>query len=129
MTQIHGPLDLSGLRVLVVEDEFLIADTLVYLLKTWDCTVIGPASRLSNALAIAQNEKLDGALLDINLFGERSLEVAAALRRRGVPFVFVTGYDDTALSAEYRSYPRMSKPFEESELASLMAEEFKHRNV
>jgi DNA-binding response OmpR family regulator len=110
--------DLTGLRVLVVEDSLLVADLIGDALRDSGCDVVGPASRLMQGLALATVEQLDGALLDVNLGGERCFPIAAALRTRGIPFAFLTGYGDAALPSEYRNAPRLTKPFR---IASLMA--------
>jgi CheY-like chemotaxis protein len=83
---------LTGLRVLVVEDEPVVAMCLEDILEELGCVTIGPASRLAEGLELAERGALDAAILDINLFGERSTPIAEALRARGVPFVFASGY-------------------------------------
>ncbi|MBC7430798.1 MAG: GAF domain-containing protein [Rubritepida sp.] len=81
------------LRILVVEDSFLIVMTLRALFDKLGWAVVGPASRRASAMALAQSETFDAALLDINLNGEMSWDIALLLRGRGIPFVFSTGYD------------------------------------
>jgi DNA-binding response OmpR family regulator len=83
---------LAGKRVLLVEDEMLIALDTVDELKNAGCTVIGPALRLEAALALAKSEELDAAILDINLMGFYVWPVAEALARRNIPFIFLTGF-------------------------------------
>ena len=103
--------NLSGRRVLVVEDEFLLAMELEALLARGGCTVLGPASSVRQALAVLDGEQPDIALLDVNLRGERATPVAAALQARGVPFVLITGYSQAQLSEpELRNAPRVDKP-------------------
>ena len=113
-------LDLSGLRILVVEDSLLIADLIAEVLRDHGCTVVGPVSRLSQGLAFADREKLDGALLDVNLAGERCFPIAALLVARGVPFAFLTGYGEAAIPLEYRDAARLSKPFNIAHLVDLV---------
>jgi DNA-binding response OmpR family regulator len=84
-------LDLSGLRVLVVEDALLIADLITEALRDHGCSVVGPVPRLGQGSALATVEQLDGALLDVNLAGERCFPIAQALAARGIPFAFLTG--------------------------------------
>jgi CheY-like chemotaxis protein len=116
---------LDGLRVLVVEDTFLVAETISDQLQDCGCVVIGPASRVQAALDLARNESLDGALLDINLAGEYCFPVAAELSAREIPFVFLTGYSDAAtLPPEFRERPRMAKPFDGAELTRTIARHF-----
>jgi DNA-binding LytR/AlgR family response regulator len=103
--------DLAGLRVLIVEDEFLLAMELEALVEQRGCMVLGPVSSVRNALAMLDGERPELALLDVNLKGERATPVAAALQARGVPFVLITGYSGPQLSEpELRDAPRIDKP-------------------
>ncbi|RYE00689.1 MAG: response regulator [Sphingomonadales bacterium] len=83
--------ELSGLRVLIVEDEPVVAMLLEDILEELGCVPVGPANRLSEGLALAEGA-LDAAILDINLAGERSNAIAELLHARGVPFAFASGY-------------------------------------
>lgn len=118
-----GKASLEGLRVLVVEDQFLVAEHLAQTLADWGCEVLGPATEVESALKIVASHALDGAILDINLGDhETSFPVAAALRQRGVPFIFLTGYAfDSAFPQEYAGFPRLSKPMRPDHLASAVA--------
>ena len=117
--------DLTGLRVLVVEDTLMVAEVIAETLEMAGVTVIGPVGRVGTALALAERETLDGALLDVNLAGENSGPVAEALRARGIPFIFLTGYGDTsALPPAFRHAPHMAKPFQERDLREAMAARF-----
>jgi DNA-binding LytR/AlgR family response regulator len=103
--------DLAGLRVLIVEDEFLLAMELETLVECGGCIPVGPASSVGQALALIDGEEPDIALLDVNLKGQRATPVAAALQQRGVPYVLITGYSDAQLSEpELRAAPRLDKP-------------------
>jgi CheY-like chemotaxis protein len=110
-----------GLRILVVEDSVLIADVIVDTLCDYGCRAVGPAPRLAQGLVLAAVERLDGALLDVNLAGEQCFPIAEALGARGVPFAFLTGYGDGAIPAEYRTIPRLMKPFTNAGLRGLVA--------
>jgi two-component SAPR family response regulator len=102
---------LEGRRVLVVEDEFLLAMELEVLLQQRGCMVLGPVSSVGQALAMLNGEPPDVALLDVNLKGERATPVAGALHARGVPFVLITGYSGPQLSEpELHEAPRVDKP-------------------
>ena len=116
--------DLSGLRVLVVEDALLIADLIVEALDDHGCSVVGPVPRLGQGLALATVEQLDGALLDVNLAGERCFPIAEALAARGIPFVLLTGYGDAGIPSEYRGATRLTKPFHIDSLVELVARRF-----
>jgi chemotaxis family two-component system sensor kinase Cph1 len=83
----------EAFRILVVEDSFLVVTMIQAMLDDLGWVAVGPATRRSEAFALAQSETFDAALLDVNLDGEMSWDVAAVLRRRGIPFVFGTGYD------------------------------------
>lgn len=80
---------------------------------------MGPVPRLREATVLAESERLDGALLDVNLHGELCFPVAERLATRAVPFAFLTGYDDTALPPAWKDVPCLVKPFELSALTSL----------
>lgn len=100
------------MRILVVEDEMLIAWELKAILSGLGCSVVGPAARLSDALTLAKTAEMDGALLDMNLHGEPIFSVADALRERGISFAFATGYDNPEIPAEYTKTPKLMKPFD-----------------
>ena len=103
---------LAGRRILIVEDNFIIAAALARILKAHGAELIGPAGTVSNALAlIADNELIDGAALDVNLAGEMVYPVASALRAKNVPIVFMTGYDDDSIASGYTDFPCVQKPF------------------
>jgi CheY-like chemotaxis protein len=119
--------DFAGLRILVVEDVFLIADVIVEQLRDFGCEVVGPAARVRKALALVRQERLDGALLDLNLAGEYCFPVASSLIERGVPFAFLTGYGDLAVPENFRNIPRLVKPFTVSDLERLLSAHFVQR--
>ena len=112
---------LDGLKVLVAEDDFQIAMLLEQQLAAAGSAVAGPYPRLAEALAAAKAEACDAAVLDVNLDGARVFEVAEALSRRGVPFLFVTGYDAGMLPREYADRPRLAKPFRLDDLVRAVS--------
>jgi CheY-like chemotaxis protein len=115
-----GPL--SGRRVLVIEDEMMVAMLLEDMLADLGCTVVGSAARVEEALALIEAAgALDAAVLDINLNGQKSYPVADALVARSVPFLFATGYGRDSVMNGYRSFPLLQKPFRPSELAAALA--------
>ena len=102
---------LEGLRILVVEDVFSVAELIDGMLGALRCEVVGPVGRLGTAVRMAEEERLDGAVLDVNLGGEDVAPVAEALDARGVPFFFATGYEGLAdLPAKYHDRPSLRKP-------------------
>ena len=114
-----GPNEPSDLKILVVEDNFLIAETIRDVFEERGCTVVGPVGNVQKALALSHEGALDGAILDINLNGELSFPVAQLLNQRGIPFLFLTGYDDPGIiPPNLRGVQRISKPFDTSVLAS-----------
>ncbi|HXS42523.1 MAG TPA: response regulator [Stellaceae bacterium] len=112
---------LRGLRVLLVEDEPLVAELIVDVLEMAGCSVVGPVPRLDAAVRAAETEAIDAALLDLDLAGKRSYPVAAALAARKVPFLFLTGYGQGALAPEYAACRTVAKPFKPQHLIDLLA--------
>jgi len=112
----------ARLRVLLVEDEIMVALLLEEMLAELGHEVVGPVARLDKALEMALRQPLDVALLDVNLDGKEIYPVAEALAAREIPFVFVTGYGRGALPAPYRDRPTLQKPFRRNELRELLAE-------
>jgi DNA-binding response OmpR family regulator len=112
---------LEGVRVLVVEDEYLVADLIEKMLESAGCIVMGPIPRVPEALDAVNDDDYDAAVLDVNLAGERINPVADALSERNVPFMFVTGYGANALPREYAERPHIGKPFRMAELLSMLS--------
>lgn len=112
---------LQGIRVLIVEDNFLVAEHIKSVLEVSGSTVVGPVGRLRDGLRLASEETLDGAVLDINLHGDRSFPIADALRKRGIPFVFLTGYDSSeVLPDRLREVQRMGKVVSDRQLLEVV---------
>ncbi|SFS81237.1 response regulator [Brevundimonas viscosa] len=106
---------LAGRRILVVEDESLVAMLLETILEDMGCTPVGPAATVDDGLALATDgERLDAALLDVNVAGRQVFPVAEILQRNGVPFVFSTGYGEGGLPDQWRGHPTIQKPFTEA---------------
>ncbi len=119
------PPELAGKRVLLVEDEMLVALLVEDMLADAGCIVIGPYARVPEALAAAKAEMVDLALLDVNVAGEKVFPVAHALEERGVPFLFLTGYGQAALPRNRPDWEAVSKPFGSRELAERLARKVK----
>lgn len=114
-----GP-TLAGRRVLVLEDEYFLADELARALIRLRAEVVGPVPTLAEALALLDSARVDAAVLDVNLRGEMAFPVVDALRARGIPFVFATGYNQAVLPSEYAAVPRWQKPFDPEALARAL---------
>jgi DNA-binding response OmpR family regulator len=108
---------MGGRRVLVVEDEVLLALSLEDDLHEAGFSMIGPYTTLANALQAARHESFDLALLDVNLHGQAVFPLADELIERNVPVVFLTGYGAADLPERFRALPRLQKPYEPSLLA------------
>jgi CheY-like chemotaxis protein len=105
---------LRGRRVLVIEDESLVAMLLETILEDLGCEVVGPESNIDDGLAAAHAaDGLDAALLDVNVAGREVFPVAEALLARNIPFVFSTGYGESGLPPHWRGRPTIQKPFTE----------------
>jgi CheY-like chemotaxis protein len=111
-------------RVLIVEDEFLVAMHLEDLLLKLGHDVAASVAQFDEATKFADRAEIDLAILDINLSGAKSFPVAEILRRRGIPFVFATGYGADGLAAEFRDEPTVQKPYDLRELRRAIEEAF-----
>ncbi len=112
----------AGLRVLVVEDEMMVSMLIEDMLGELGCQVVGPASRLDEAMALVEEADLDCAVLDVNLGGQPIFPLADLLRKKGAPFAFATGYGDAGLRDVDKGSPVLQKPFRESDLARVLGE-------
>jgi CheY-like chemotaxis protein len=112
------------LRVLVVEDEMMLAMLMEDFLEEFGCTIVGPAASIDNALRLITTEKIDGAMLDLNLAGVAAYPVADELARLRIPFVFVSGYGNQELRDDYNDRPRLPKPFRRLDLQRIMTATF-----
>jgi len=101
---------LRGLCVLVVEDDYFIAIEMCSVLRAAGAEVIGPARDLETGLAAVRDERIDCAVLDINLHGRLAFQIARELRARGIPAIFATGYDASMIPAELADTIRLEKP-------------------
>lgn len=119
----HIDTNLGGKRLLVVEDEAFVALMLEALLEGFGCDVVGVAGTLSRGLEYAGDESLaiDGAVLDINLGGEKVFPVAERLQARGVPFIFCTGYGVDGVPGDFTGVPTIAKPYLEETLKTVLA--------
>ena len=112
--------DLQGVRVLIVEDQMIVAMQIEDMLRAAGCEVVGPVGTLQAAIALAHEEALDAAVLDINLDGEKVYPAAEELQARGIPFILATGYGESTLPEKWRNQPRLSKPYRREQLEQLI---------
>ncbi len=109
-------------RVLVVEDEYLIRMLLEDMLDELGYGVLAAVGTISEASQIATSGEFNAAILDVNLDGQEIYPVADILAKRGLPFVFVTGYGERSLPEPYRGRPTLQKPFQAEQLKRTLAE-------
>ncbi len=121
MTLSVSQASLINRHVLIVEDEYFIADDVAQVLERAGAAVVGPAPTREAALALLTSERVDIAVLDIGLHGEPVFPVADFLRTRVIPFIFATGYSQASLPAEYRDVATWEKPFDAYALALALA--------
>jgi CheY-like chemotaxis protein len=108
-------------RILVVEDEAMVSMLLEDMVLDCGGEIIGPVARFETALALAQAAEFDVAVLDLNLSGTLSYPIAEAIRGRGIPVIFATGYGSNGLRDGFRDCPTLQKPFSQSDFAQAVA--------
>jgi DNA-binding NtrC family response regulator len=119
----NNPLD--GRRILLAEDEGLIALELERMLVDFGCDVVGPVATIEGVLESAERGGFDGAVLDINLRGRQIFEILPKLQRLGLSLIITSGYDDVTLfPPAFRTVPRIPKPFDERQLRRICEKVF-----
>jgi CheY-like chemotaxis protein len=115
---IGGEASLTGLRLLLVEDETMVAMMVEDMLSDLGCVVVEVAGSVATGLALVGDAalRIDGAVLDVNLGSEKVYPVAEALKAKGVPFIFSTGYSRDGLEMAFAGVPIIAKPYERREL-------------
>jgi DNA-binding response OmpR family regulator len=108
-------------RVLVVEDEAMISMLLEDMVLDSGGEIIGPIAKFDDALAIAREAEFSVAVLDLNLNGTLSYPIVEAIRERGIPVIFATGYGADDLLDRFRDYPTLQKPFSQNDFAQVIA--------
>jgi CheY-like chemotaxis protein len=108
--------ELSNRKVLVVEDEMMIAMLIEDMLDEFGCRLVGPATSVPRALDLIGKEQVDVAVLDLNLDGHDTYAIADALQQKNIPFIFATGYGSAGVRAEYATRPILQKPFQAKDL-------------
>lgn len=116
------PPTLKGARVLVLEDNGILAEELRELLQQFECNVIGPVKTAAAAEEVLREQVIEAAVLDINLNGERTFAPADAMRDAGIPFLFISGYSRSSVPERFKDVPFLEKPVVHAELASAVSE-------
>lgn len=111
---------LAERRILVVEDEMLIAIQVEEVLRDLGCVIVGPVGKLDAAMRLAREERIDAAILDVTINGGQVFPVAEVLQARDIPFVFASGYGAWALPASYRDKPQLLKPFSPDDIVQAL---------
>jgi DNA-binding NarL/FixJ family response regulator len=101
---------LAGKRVLIVEDEYLIADDLGYYLRKHGATIVGPVATIEQAHTLASRTMIDCAVVDLNLRGEAPYELLDHLRHEGLPALIISGYDPADIPSRFHDLPFIQKP-------------------
>jgi DNA-binding response OmpR family regulator len=120
---------LTGFKVLVVEDDYLIAKEIASTLREHGATVIGPVADVARSRALLEQSMPDCALLDVNLKGQLVFELAEELVHRGVPPIFATGYDCSFLPTRFSHVPCLLKPLDMRSLVRSIREQTAGRRV
>ncbi len=127
-TFVSSTADLRGRRILIAEDEAMIALDLESLLHDLGCEIIGPVANVEDLVQQFETHHPDGALLDINLRGKQVFAVLPQLIKQGLPVIITSGYDDiTLIPQDFRALPRISKPFNQTALRELCVTVFAKR--
>lgn len=114
-------IDLARRRILIVEDDYFLADELARAFRAYGAEIVGPVGTIETALDVVSDDKaIDLAVLDINLRGHLVYPVADVLRDRGVSFVFATGYDPQTIPTPYDRFPYLPKPTEAADIAAAL---------
>ena len=103
--------DLTGLRILLVEDSPVVSDSSEDMLHDFGCEVVGPAGTMAVALELAEQEEIDAAVVDVNIRGGKAFPLLRLLAERKIPFLLTSGYADWTMPDEWHDRPRLPKPY------------------
>ena len=116
----HRGTGVTRCRILVVEDEAIIAMLVEEMVLDFGSEVVGPAAKMDEALRLASQAPLDAAILDVNVGGAVVFPVADVLQQRGIPIIFATGYGTGTLPSRFAHRPTLPKPFDYESLAEAL---------
>ena len=111
---------INGLRVLIVEDEYYLADDLKSELRSHGAEIVGPVASLEEARACVEQGAFDCAILDMNLRGDMAFPLADQLTDAGIPFIIATGYNSASLPDRFQEVPRVEKPFDPAQVVAAI---------
>ena len=114
----------TALRILVIEDSPVIAMATEDMLRAFGHVPLGPVGNMADALALAENEEMDAAIVDLNIRGTKAFSLLSILERRGIPFLIVSGYADWKMPDEWAGRTRLQKPFSETQLRDKLTDIF-----
>ena len=114
---------LTGLNILVVEDDYLVASELASMLRDYGAQVIGPVPDSARARRAVLDDSPDCVLLDVNLKGQLTFDLAKEVREQGVPLIFTTGYDTSFIPDALRAVPCLQKPIEVHDLVERVRQQ------
>ena len=120
---------LQGCQLLIVEDEYFLAQDLADYFQNLGANIVGPAGSVADALRLLDGSQVQGAILDVNLKGERVYPVADVLRQKGVSFVFASGYGGELEPPAYADIPRCLKPVDPATVAKTLVKLIGERSM
>jgi CheY-like chemotaxis protein len=112
--------DIYGARVLIVEDEGVVALLIETMLEDFGCEIVASVANVERAAKVAGSADLDVAILDVNVAGQMVFPVADVLAKRGIPFVFSTGYGVAGLRSDFTDRPVLNKPYQLEDLRRVL---------
>ncbi|GAA4711379.1 response regulator [Sphingomonas lutea] len=115
---------LDGRNILIVEDSPVVAPFTAELLGELGCVVVGPAPNIATARELIETAKIDAAIMDINIRGERVFPMCELLEARGIPFVLTSGYSGLAVPPKWADRPRLPKPYAIADVEAALAKLF-----
>ena len=113
--------DLTGRRILVVEDSPVVGPFTADLLDDLGCVVVGPAPNMASARELAEAGDIDAAIVDIHIRGERVFPICEILAQKGVPFLLTSGYADRQMPEQWQDRPRLDKPYTLDDVREALA--------
>ena len=116
-----GKVDLTGKRILVVEDSPVLAPFTADILGELGCLVVGPAPNMAAARELIDGEQIDAALMDVHIRGERVFPLCELLDSKGVPFILTSGYADWQMPEKLLKRPRLQKPYTIAQVEKALA--------